>query len=54
MVVTQEQFDMAKEVERLAKEYLIPKAELLALIRMGFEAGQRDGLTSLAIHAARA
>lgn len=48
MIVTQKQFDIACEVERLAKEFNVPKSDLLEIVRMGFELGQIDGLTKYA------
>lgn len=48
VIVTEEKFQIAREVERMAVSYGIPRDELLKLVRLGFEAGQRDGLTSYA------
>lgn len=48
MVVTEEKFQIAQEVERIANISTATKPDLLGLVRLGFEAGQRDGLTAYA------
>jgi len=49
-VVTEEKFKIAREVERIAQNYSVPRSELLLLVKLGFESGQKDGLTTLAMN----
>ena len=44
-VVTEDKYNIAVEIERIAKAYGVPRMELMDLVRLGFESGQRDGLT---------
>ena len=49
-VLTQEQYEIAVEVQKIAINYGVPRHDLLDLVRAGFEAGQKDGLTTLAMN----
>ena len=44
-VVTQEQYDIAVEAEKIAVNFSVPRMELMDLIKASFEAGERHGLT---------
>lgn len=48
-VVTQEQHAIMLAVERIARNYKIPRSECLLLVKVGFEAGQISGLNSYAM-----
>lgn len=48
-VVTEEQYAIMREVERIARNYKIPRSECLALVKVGFEAGQINGLNAYAL-----
>jgi hypothetical protein len=48
-VVTEEQHKIMLEVERIARNYEIPRSECLALVKAGFEAGQIHGLNAYAL-----
>lgn len=50
-VVTEGQYKIMLEVERIARNYKIPRSECLALVKVGFEAGQIEGLNAYAIEA---
>lgn len=49
-VVSEEQYKIALEISRVAVQYGVPRGELMDLVRLGFEAGQKDGLTALAMN----
>lgn len=48
-VVTEDQHAIMLEVERIVKNYRLPRSECLALVKVGFEAGQANGLNMFAI-----
>ena len=48
-VVTEDQYAIMREVERVARNYKIPRSECLALVKVGFEAGQSNGLNAYAL-----
>lgn len=48
-VVTEDQYAIMREVERVARNYKIPRSECLALVKVGFEAGQINGLNAYAL-----
>jgi hypothetical protein len=50
MVVTEERYKIAAEIERIAKAYSVPREDLMGLVGMSFDAGQKDGLTAFAIN----
>lgn len=45
-VVTEEQHKIMLAVERIARNYSIPRSECLVLVKVGFEAGQISGLNA--------
>lgn len=48
-VVTEEQHAIMLAVERVARNYKIPRSECLLLVKVGFEAGQISGLNAYAM-----
>lgn len=48
-VVTEEQYAIMREVERVARNYKIPRSECLSLVKIGFEAGQIADLNQYAM-----
>jgi hypothetical protein len=48
-VVTEQQYSIMLEVERITRNYIFPRSECLALVKVGFEAGQIAGLNQYAI-----
>jgi len=48
-VVTEDQYAIMLEVERVARNYKIPRSECLALVKVGFEAGQINSLNAYAM-----
>lgn len=48
-VVTEEQHKIMLAVERIARSYKIPRSECLLLVKVGFEAGQINGLNAYAL-----
>jgi len=48
-VVTEDQYKIMLEVERVARNYKIPRSECLSLVKAGFEAGQIHGLSAYAM-----
>ena len=45
-VVTEEQHAIMLAVERIARNYKIPRSECLTLVKVGFEAGQIHGVNA--------
>lgn len=48
-VVTEEKHAIMLAVERIARNYKIPRSECLVLVKVGFDAGQIAGLNQYAI-----
>lgn len=48
-VVTEEQHAIMLAVERIARNYKVPRSECLLLVKLGFEAGTNHGLTAYSV-----
>lgn len=48
-VVSEAQHAIMLAVERIARNYKIPRSECLVLVKVGFEAGQIEGLNAYAM-----
>jgi hypothetical protein len=48
-VVTQEQHNIMLGVERIARNYKLPRSECLVLVKLGFEAGMIAGVNQYAL-----